>query len=686
MSSSSSSLLTFLLHKEQPEQQLVLRPYHRLVALSSWIRPTLCLATIHLFILSTIITTSTTNAAPSSASSAASAAAFSIATSKFASSASTSSSPPTFMTKDTSTSPSSVSYPASAQGQGNWYIQGGFFIIGSIGMYSLDLTIPWHTNDAPWVQLPDSPATLATSCILSFNNTYAFSGIKTSQPPLPSPPPPSSTLPAQSSPSPIIAIFGNEMPAQPFIALLDLAHKSWITNATNVNVPQRNSGLVAVGNPNNGKIYIRGGYQSDRCDTMDIYDPKTDTIESIAIPSTAAGDNGMGGELSSGGTGVPASQWYSAVWSQKRGSILYFGGKSGVASDYAAPAIYEYIPATNAWLVLKTTGKGPTGREDSCMAIDATNDRLVVYGGQNEEVLGDIYVLDLNSLVWSMGPSSTDGRVGMACTIHDDGLLVWGGSRDTFLLNPYDPVPSIYNITTMQWSSTYKMSAPPSESVDPHSSTQSSTLGLVLGLTLGGIALVAGTTGMYLYKRERKKTNRRPMSPEKDSGLSLPYLKDRGPGGDRSGEIDGPNLQRAEQVHHRPGRHQRNGSRQDDSDSEESADAVHSPVQYAQWQMEQWGESRTRRSHRPRRVEQDIGHKFEMDLPPQKQDPGRQLQTIDDISEYKVEDPSFKAPSNRMPVPAPPIPMPPNPTWIPIPIPPAHMAALPQAAYTPMKR
>lgn len=53
----------------------------------------------------------------------------------------------------------------------------------------------------------------------------------------------------------------------------------------------------------------------------------------------------------------------------------------------------------------------------------------MVYGGQiTEGLLGDLYVLNLNTLEWKRGPSSTDGRVGMACTIYDDGFLVWGGN------------------------------------------------------------------------------------------------------------------------------------------------------------------------------------------------------------------------------------------------------------------
>ncbi|KAF9406416.1 Homocysteine S-methyltransferase 1, partial [Podila epigama] len=307
--------------------------------------------------------------------------------------------------------PECVSYPASGQGQGKWYIQGGFFLTDYNSTFALDLTVPWETFNAPWTRLPDGPELSSASMIVSINNTYAFRR-KGSH---------------QDQDSPVLALIGSEDRQESFLALLEVGKQSWSTNSTKISVPRRNQGLQAVGNPNDGKIYIRGGYQSDRVDTMDIYDPKTDTLESKPIPRPRSTNSIFDMSSDGGGSGVFSSQWYAAVWSQKRNSILYFGGRLGTDTTFVPAVLYEYIPLNDTWRVVQTMGIGPEGREDACMSIDTANDKLVIYGGQvTEGLLGDIHILDMNTMQWSSGPSTIDGRVGMACTIYEDGFLVWG--------------------------------------------------------------------------------------------------------------------------------------------------------------------------------------------------------------------------------------------------------------------
>ncbi|KAG0011453.1 hypothetical protein BGZ82_002999, partial [Podila clonocystis] len=538
----------------------------------------------------------------------------------------------------------SVAYPANAQAQGKWYIQGGFFLVGHTATYALDLTVPWKSSSAPWTQLPDSPDLSATSCVVSLNNTFSFPAHK-----------------QVNKTSPVLAIVGSETAGQPFLALLDVSTRTWIVNATKVNAPKRNSGLVAIGNPIDGKIYTRGGYQSDLCDTMDVYDPKTDTLQPISIPQPSAGV----GDISTGGVGVPSSQWYGAVWSNRRSSILYFGGRLGTSSTFAPAVIYEYIPATNTWSFLSTTGAGPGGREDPCMAIDEVNDNIVVYGGQiTEGLLGDIYVLDLNTLVWKRGPSSTDGRVGMACTIYDDGFLVWGGAKDTFLLNVYSPEPGVFNLTTQQWTSTYKMTVLPETT--PTDKSKGSTLGLVLGLTMGGIAVGAVSIGMFLYKREKKKSGK--------STVRLQRIADKNPSthrSDSSGHGHGHgNGYAINRVHEDPSlplevhrRHQRNPS---SSGPEKKKSQVYfSRDEYdpqspsgtedersIDLEPREWEDGATRRSSR-RKKDLSIGHKIEIPMGPTNSTYGNESEYV---SGSKMEDPTFRAPSTMIPTPAPPIP------------------------------
>ncbi|KAF9025683.1 hypothetical protein BGZ52_008803 [Haplosporangium bisporale] len=450
--------------------------------------------------------------------------------------------------------------------------------------------------------------------------------------------------------SPLLAIFGSEDPSQSFLALLDVSTRKWVANATKVNPPKRNSGLVAIGNPIDGKIYIRGGYQSDLCNTMDVYDPKTDTLTPIPIPQPSTG-----GDIATGGVGVNSSQWYGAVWSDRRNSILYFGGRLGSAA-YVPPVIYEYIPATNTWQFLSTTGTGPSGREDPCVAIDEANDNLVVYGGQvTEGLLGDIYVLNLNTLEWKRGPSSSDGRVGMACTIHDDGFLVWGGAKDTFLLNIYSSEPGVFNLSTQLWTSTYKMTTPP-ELIPPVETPKRSTLGLVLGLTMGGIAVGAVGAGMLLYKREKKKSDK--------SGQRLKRIVEKSPSvavpSETSGNGPGPvSGYTNNKVHEEPSlpleahhRHRRNPS----SGLEKKKSHVHFTREYdsslgstedERNESREWGDGASRRKtgRRKKDLGMSIGHKIEMPMGPD----NTYVQEHEHDHVYydnKMEDPTFRAPSN----------------------------------------
>ncbi|KAF9308857.1 hypothetical protein BG003_010504 [Podila horticola] len=563
----------------------------------------------------------------------------------------------------------SVAYPANAQAQGKWYIQGGFFLlVGHTATYALDLTVPWQSSNASWTQLPDSPDLSATSCVVSLNNTFSFPTYK-----------------QVNKTSPLLAIVGSETAGQPFLALLDVGTRTWITNATKVVAPKRNSGLVAIGNPIDGKIYTRGGYQSDLCNTMDVYDPKTDTLQPIPIPQPPAG----GGDISTGGVGVLPSQWYGAVWSNRRSSILYFGGRLGTSVAYAPAVIYEYIPATNTWTFLSTTGSGPGGREDACMAIDEANDNIVVYGGQiTDGLLGDIYVLNLNTLVWKRGPSSSDGRVGMACTIYDDGFLVWGGAKDTFLLNLYSADPGVFNLTMQEWTSTYKMTAVP-ETI-PVDKSKGSTLGLVLGLTMGGIAVGAVTIGMFLYKREKKKsgksTGRLQRIAEKSPSLATHRSDSSGHG---HGHGNGYAIN---QVHedtpvpleaHR--RHQRNPS---SSGPEKKKSHVHfsrdgydsqslsgtEDERNIDLEPREWEDDTSRKSRR-RKKDLSIGHKIEMSMGPDTSVHGYENKYA---SGNKIEDPTFRAPSNMTPIPAPPVPH-----WIP---PQPINITSPLAAHVPLQR
>ncbi|KAF9137705.1 hypothetical protein BGX30_009984 [Mortierella sp. GBA39] len=399
--------------------------------------------------------------------------------------------------------PDIVVYPASCQSEGTWFIQGGFNGISYNQFFSLDLTKAWNTTYAPWVQYPDAPPLSTQNCFFAskvdsairfndINNVYntniSSSSILTG----------SAIDPAGS----VLAFIGNEDKGQPLITVLNMTTGTWHYNASSVVAPIRNAGIVAVANPLDGRMYMRGGHQHLNADTMDIYDPKKDALTSLPLLLA----NETIPSIAKGGHGIPAAQWYTACWSKRRSSILYLGGRHGYTESYTSPEIIEYKPDTNTWALLPVTGTAPSEREDACMVTDKDNNRVVVFGGQDVNgSLSDIYVLDMKTLAWTRGPSIGTGRIGSACAMYNDGFLTWGGATDTFLVSYPDTNPLVLNLTTMRWTDRYNQKGSLDEDLAT-GSTGGSKLGLILGLSIGLFALVALAGGVYLFRREKRKT------------------------------------------------------------------------------------------------------------------------------------------------------------------------------------
>ncbi|KAF9092928.1 hypothetical protein BGX23_003805 [Mortierella sp. AD031] len=333
-------------------------------------------------------------------------------------------------------------YTASCQTEGTWYIQGGYHIQSIDQLYSLDLTTPWNTTWPPWVEYADTPSLSSQNCafaskgdLLRFNDIDNSVGSN-------------KTIFAKNplgAAGSVLAIVGNEDPKHPFISVLNMTTGTWHYNASSISVPVRNAGISNVVNPLDGRIYMRGGHQNTMANTMDIYDPRKDTLISFSIPLT----NDTIPSVVAGGKGVPYSQWYSSVWSSRRSSILYFGGRIGMGPNYTSPDIFEYKPDSNTWAFLPTTGTGPTEREDACMET---------------------------------------------------------GSTDTFLVYYPTADPAVFNLTTMRWTDRYNQHDPLEMDPKVVASGGGSKLGLILGLSIGLLALAAMISGIFLFRREKRKT------------------------------------------------------------------------------------------------------------------------------------------------------------------------------------
>lgn len=79
------------------------------------------------------------------------------------------------------------------------------------------------------------------------------------------------------------------------------------------------------------------------------------------------------------------------------------------------------------------------------------------------------------------------------------------GATETFLVDYPGTAPLVLNLTTMRWTDRYNQMASQDEDIAT-GSTNGSKLGLILGLSIGLFGMVALAGGVYLFRREKRKT------------------------------------------------------------------------------------------------------------------------------------------------------------------------------------
>ncbi|KAF9139250.1 hypothetical protein BGX30_008196 [Mortierella sp. GBA39] len=354
----------------------------------------------------------------------------------------------------------------------------------------LDLSVPWAGSAPAWKKLAYGPKVLDFPFAMNANGTKA------------------------------IAFRAAVNASDSFASIYEVATNTWKPSKI-VAVKRDQDGIEAVLDPMGDKVYMAGGFEGDgKLDQMYVYYWETDELMKIDM------------------LGRPLTQtlYYKAVWWTKQNSILFFGGYAQPGGAFVRPSINVYEPATNSWKnSLSTTGTGPGLRSDMCMAISDDGTKLVVFGGRyfddfHQYITGDIYVLDLDTMVWTRGPDYTTPRIYTTCTIVDGTFLSWGGSDSSSTVN--SPI-IIYDIKRNKYLSQYKGSDPdkdfdplaPPKTSNPGSGSGSGWSGssnnsdgkemtfeerrnLILGCVFGGAALFWITVCCCICRVKRNRAYR----------------------------------------------------------------------------------------------------------------------------------------------------------------------------------
>jgi hypothetical protein len=237
-----------------------------------------------------------------------------------------------------------------------------------------------------------------------------------------------------------------------------------------------------------GRVLVTGGYIPDgfdgtAIDSVEIYDPVTNTW-SLAAPMTYK-------RTSHGSLTLP------------NGKVLVVGGLSIYDTGYATPADYVataevYDPATNTWSNAGTVPNGLFG--PSAELLD--NGKVLVVGGRNYgptfSSLSVAVLYDFVTNSWTPTGSMISPRQNRAAKLSDGRVLIGGGvtGSSTSFPDPRDQLAEVYDPATGQWSAVAVMNEPRRNSTRPLLLGDGRVLYPDVGTNVGRIEVFdpAGTT------------------------------------------------------------------------------------------------------------------------------------------------------------------------------------------------
>lgn len=237
----------------------------------------------------------------------------------------------------------------------------------------------------------------------------------------------------------------------------------------------------------NGKIYVIGGYPSNRVtvDTVQVYDPVTDAWErTTPLPRPlnhlmTGSVNGklyvIGGQTTSAGSGNFSDAVYeydpaTAQWRTRTpmptargggaaavldGKIYVAGGRPPRGADFAV-----YDPQQDRWTVLPDL---PTQRNH--LGVAAAYGKIYVIGGRFEagfesEITDVVEVFDPKTGAWSRAANMIEPRGGIDAVTAYGCIHVFGGEGTNQHPNGVFPFHEVYNPVTDTWTRLENMPIP----------------------------------------------------------------------------------------------------------------------------------------------------------------------------------------------------------------------------------
>ncbi|KAF9105630.1 hypothetical protein BGX29_011835 [Mortierella sp. GBA35] len=207
---------------------------------------------------------------------------------------------------------------------------------------------------------------------------------------------------------------------------------------------------------------------------------------------------------------VPLAGGHAAVWSSLRKSILVYGGYS-YNPRVVQHNLYEFLPSNPAYDLKIEAGERPQARYGHCLVEAYNGTKMVLFGGTNQAdtTLGEIYILDVATLTWTVGKTggATVSRMYSSCAVTNDMFVAYGGVTVDPATKAYSLVKEpmvIYNLRTGEWQTTFD----PSKWAEPSHDSIFGIRYIYLAAGGGGLVLLFVLLGIFFYFRKKREERR----------------------------------------------------------------------------------------------------------------------------------------------------------------------------------